>query len=63
MREHLLRIAVIAAGVLALGAATAAFGQGLTRINPPGGGMIMYGQVQGQSTEAGAMGYILKNLH
>jgi hypothetical protein len=63
MREHLLRIAVIAAGVLALGAAAAALGQGLTRINPPGGGMIMYGQVQGQSTEAGAMGYILKNLH
>jgi hypothetical protein len=59
----LLRIAVIAAGVLALGAATAAFGQGLTRINPPGGGQIMYGQVQGQTTEAGAMGYILRNLH
>jgi len=63
MREHLLRIAVIAAGVLALGAVTAALGQGLTTIHPQGGGMIMYGQVQGQSTEAGAMGYILKNLH
>jgi hypothetical protein len=49
--------------VLALGAATVAFGQALTTINPPGGGKIMYGQVQGQSTEAGAMGYILKNLH
>jgi hypothetical protein len=63
MRVYLLRIAVIAAGVLALGAATAAFGQGLTTIHPQGGGQIMYGQVQGQSTEAGAMGYILKNLH
>jgi hypothetical protein len=63
MREHLLKIAVIAAGVLALGAVTAALGQGLTTIHPQGGGMIMYGQVQGQSTEAGAMGYILKNLH
>jgi hypothetical protein len=59
----LLRIAVIAAGVLALGAATAALGQGLTTIHPQGGGQIMYGQVQGQTTEAGAMGYILKNLH
>jgi len=59
----LLRIAVIAAGVLALGAVTAALGQGLTTIHPQGGGMIMYGQVQGQTTEAGAMGYILKNLH
>ena len=63
MREHLLRIAVIAAGVLALGATTAALGQGLTTINPSGGGKIMYGLVPGQSTEAGAMGYILKNLH
>ena len=63
MRALLRRVAVIAAGVLALGAAVAASGQGLTRINPQGGGMIMYGQVQGQSTEAGAMGYILKNLH
>ena len=63
MRELLRSVAFIAAGVLALGAAVAASGQGLTRINPQGGGMIMYGQVQGQSTEAGAMGYILKNLH
>jgi hypothetical protein len=63
MREHVRRIAIVAAGILALGAAAAALGQGLTRINPPGGGMIQYGQVQGQSTEAGAMGYILKNLH
>jgi hypothetical protein len=57
------KIAIVAAGILALGAATATLGQGLTRINPPGGGMIQYGQVQGQSTEAGAMGYILRNLH
>jgi hypothetical protein len=63
MRKYLLRIAVIAAGVLAVGAATEALGQGLTTIHPQGGGMIMYGQVRGQSTEAGAMGYILRNLH
>jgi hypothetical protein len=36
---------------------------GLKTINPPGGGKIMYGQVDGQTTEAGAMGYILRNLH
>jgi len=52
MREQMRKIAIVAAGILALGAATATLGQGLTRINPPGGGMIQYGQVQGQSTEA-----------
>ncbi|HEY9126361.1 MAG TPA: hypothetical protein VIM62_04500 [Acidobacteriaceae bacterium] len=37
--------------------------QQLRSIDPPGGGKIMYGQVAGQSTEAGAMAYILRNLH
>jgi len=37
--------------------------QELKSIDPPGGGKIMYGQVAGQSTEAGAMAYILRNLH
>ena len=37
--------------------------QSLKTIDPPGGGKIMYGQVAGQSTEAGAMAYILHNLH
>jgi len=37
--------------------------QELKTIDPPGGGKIMYGQVAGQSTEAGAMAYILRNLH
>jgi len=37
--------------------------QELKSIDPPAGGKIMYGQVAGQSTEAGAMGYILRNLH
>lgn len=37
--------------------------QQLKTIQPQGGGMITYGQVAGQSTEAGAMGYILHNLH
>jgi len=36
---------------------------GLQTINPPGGGKIMYGQVTGQTTEAGAMGAVLHSLH
>lgn len=37
--------------------------QQLHTIDPPSGGKIMYGQVAGQSTEAGAMAYVLRNLH
>ena len=37
-------------------------GQGLKTINNPGGGMIVYGPVGGQSTEAGAMGAVLRSL-
>jgi hypothetical protein len=36
---------------------------GLKTINPPQGGKIVYGQVDGQSTEAGAMGAVLRSLH
>ena len=37
--------------------------QELKTINPPGGGKIVYGQVASETTEAGAMGSILRNLH
>lgn len=36
---------------------------GLKTISNPQGGKIVYGQVQGQATEAGAMGAILHSLH
>lgn len=36
---------------------------GLKTIDNPKGGKIVYGQVQGQSSEAGAMGAILHSLH
>jgi putative oligomerization/nucleic acid binding protein len=35
----------------------------LKTINPVGGGKIVYGKVDGQTTEAGAMGAILRSLH
>jgi hypothetical protein len=35
----------------------------LTTIENPKGGRIVYGQVDGQSTEAGAMGAVLRSLH
>ncbi len=44
-------------------AARAMAQSGLKTIDPPQGGMIVYGQVDGQSTEAGAMGAILKHIH
>lgn len=37
-------------------------GQGLKTIKNPQGGMIFYGQVDGQTTEAGAMGKVLRSL-
>jgi hypothetical protein len=46
-----------------LGSALGARAQGLQTINPPEGGQITYGQVAGETTEAGAMGSILRNLH
>jgi hypothetical protein len=36
---------------------------GLKTIDPPQGGKITYGQVAGQTTEAGAMGAVLRSLH
>jgi hypothetical protein len=36
---------------------------GLKSIDPPQGGKIVYGEVVGQSTEAGAMGAVLRSLH
>lgn len=35
----------------------------LKRISDPNGGRIMYGQVEGQSTEAGAMAAVLRQIH
>ena len=35
----------------------------LKTINPPQGGTIIYGQVDGQTTESGAMGAVLKSVH
>ncbi len=43
--------------------ALAAAAQSLKTINPPSGGKIVYGQVDGQTTEAGAMGAVLRSLH
>jgi hypothetical protein len=37
--------------------------QQLKTINSPGGGTIVYGQVAGQTTEAGAMGAVLRSVH
>ena len=49
--------------VLALFASSAVGQTTLKTINNPKGGLIVYGQVDGQSTEAGAMGAVLKSLH
>jgi hypothetical protein len=35
----------------------------LKRISDPNGGRIMYGQVEGQTTEAGAMAAVLRQIH
>jgi hypothetical protein len=40
-----------------------AHAQALTTINPPEGGRIVYGQVGGETTEAGAMAAVLRSLH
>lgn len=57
-------LAVLSLLILAVFPAARAKAQsGLKTINPPQGGMIVYGQVDGQSTEAGAMGAILKHIH
>lgn len=52
-----------ALAIWTLGSVLGARAQGLQTINPPEGGQITYGQVTGETTEAGAMGSILRNLH
>ena len=42
---------------------TIAAPDGLKTIDPPQGGKIVYGRVAGQTTEAGAMGAVLRSLH
>jgi hypothetical protein len=50
--------------LLAVAGATGAVAQSaLKTIDNPKGGKIVYGQVDGQTTEAGAMGAVLKSLH
>lgn len=50
--------------LFAVASATVAQPQGaLQTIDNPKGGRIVYGQVNGQSTEAGAMGAVLRSLH
>ncbi len=58
-------LAITTAGVLALFLILAGKtpAQSLKTINPPGGGQIVYGQVAGQTNEAGAMGAILRSIH
>jgi len=55
--------AAIALSLLILPHAVILAQGGLKAINPPQGGKIVYGQVMGQSTEAGAMGVVLRSLH
>lgn len=50
--------------LLAASAISSAYAQtALRTIDNPGGGKIVYGSVDGQSTEAGAMGAVLRSLH
>jgi len=60
---RILTKALAALAIWTLGSALGARAQGLQTINPPEGGQITYGQVTGETTEAGAMGSILRNLH
>jgi len=53
----LILVAVALSGVLAQAQ------EGLKSVRCPQGGTVRYGQVQGQTTEAGAMGAILRSLH
>jgi hypothetical protein len=57
--RHLVLFLIFIAG----GAAYARAQDSLKTIDNPKGGKIVYGQVQGQSTEAGAMGAVLHSLH
>jgi len=59
------RVEPTAASAIARGLAThvLAAPAGLKSIDPPQGGKIVYGPVAGQTTEAGAMGAVLRSLH
>jgi hypothetical protein len=69
MAHHDRRFSAAAAHVpllflfLVLFCAMKAPAQSLQTIDPPQGGKIVYGQVAGETTEAGAMGAVLKSLH
>jgi hypothetical protein len=66
MARNLANISALAAVLLSaylLSTNPAAAQSGLQTINPAGGGKIVYGQVDGQTTEAGAMGAVLRSLH
>jgi len=66
MEKLLLRISISAAAfliVLMNNPVTCSAQGGLKTINPPQGGKIIYGQVTGETTEAGAMGAVLRSLH
>ncbi len=54
-----IRLSALAFAICAISAQP----QQLKTINPPGGGTIVYGQVAGQDTEAGAMGAVLRSVH
>src|SRR5579862_2990485 len=51
-------VALAALGISTINAQTP-----LTTLQNPGGGQIVYGIVDGQSTEAGAIGTILRSMH
>jgi hypothetical protein len=54
----------MAASILAAAAATSLGAHSALKIiDNPGGGKIVYGGVDGQTTEAGAMGAVLRSLH
>ena len=61
--ERQFTAAILGILMVAIAVAQAPAQTGLKTINPPGGGMIVYGQVDGQTTEAGAMGAILRHIH
>ena len=58
-----LRALAVSVIMLCLVALAARADEALHVIQPPGGGRIVYGTVAGQSTEAGAMGAVLRALH
>ena len=55
---------LVVVSLIASAAATSARAQSALRIiDNPGGGKIVYGRVDGETTEAGAMGAVLRSLH